>query len=159
MDEDGEDPKIKYRKIKYLLLNLSPLSPLTLLSLRPCSHASCLPQLVCRTAASCCAPLLLWCTCLLSAPAVCSVISRDAAASRPPVPPPLITPPPLIVPLSYLLSAWLSRSLSLRQCLLSAGASDSCCTTASSCAPLVPLLHSSWLSCSQQCSPKWTHNF
>ena len=45
MDEDGEGPKIKYRKIKYLLLHFMPSLPLTLPSLCPYSHASCLLRL------------------------------------------------------------------------------------------------------------------
>jgi hypothetical protein len=46
MDEDSEGPKIKSRKIQYLLLHFMPLLPPTLLSLCPCSHASYLPWLV-----------------------------------------------------------------------------------------------------------------
>ncbi len=95
----------------------------------------------CHAAASCFALLLLWCARLLSALAVCCVTSCHAAASLPPVPPSFIAPPPLITPLSYLLSGWMLHCLSLRQCLLSASFSDSCCVEASGCAPLVPPVH------------------
>jgi hypothetical protein len=79
MDEDGEGPKIKHRKITYLLLNLTPLPPPTLPSLRPHSHASCLPQLVLAL------PLVL-----------CRLPSGGVSIC-----PPLVAPPPLIVPLFF----------------------------------------------------------
>jgi hypothetical protein len=46
LDEDSEGQKIKYGKIKYLLLHFMPLLPPTLPSLHPHSHASLLPWLV-----------------------------------------------------------------------------------------------------------------
>jgi hypothetical protein len=52
------------------------------------------------TAASCLAPLLLWCGCLLSALAVCHVTSCHATAPPPTASPPLIALLPLIAPLS-----------------------------------------------------------
>jgi hypothetical protein len=109
-----------------------PSLPLTLLSFHPCSHASCLPQLVvmlpvilrCLSflsrncllsgGASTCpplvappplfiAPLLLWCTCLLSALAIGPVTS-------PQLPPPIC----------------LHLRLSLHHCLSSCPSHASC---------------------------------
>jgi hypothetical protein len=68
MDEDGEGPRIKYRKIEYLLLNFMPLLPPTLPSLRPCSHAS--PMLCCH----CCCCCLHLCCCRLVVVVVVIVI-------------------------------------------------------------------------------------
>jgi hypothetical protein len=79
MDEDGESLKIKYRERKYLLLKFTPSSPLTLPSLHPCSHASCLPQLVVML------PLVL-----------CHLPSGGASIC-----PPLVAPPHLVVPLFF----------------------------------------------------------
>ena len=71
--------KKKYRKITYLLLNFTPLLHPTLPSLHPCSHASCLPQLVAVL------PLVLHC------------LPLKGTSSCPP----LIAPPPLVVPLFF----------------------------------------------------------
>jgi hypothetical protein len=79
MEEDGEGLKIKYRKVKYLLLNFTPSLPPTLPSLHPCSHASCLPQLVVMM------PLVL-----------CRLPSGGASIC-----PPLVAPPHLVVPLFF----------------------------------------------------------
>jgi hypothetical protein len=79
MDEDGEGPKIKHRKIKYQLLNFTPSLPQTLPSLCPHPHASCLPQLVVLL------PLVL-----------CHLPPGGASIC-----PPLGTPPPLVVPLFF----------------------------------------------------------
>ncbi len=117
----------------------------------PCVHLSLSPHLsLCSSS--------LWCARLLSTPAVCRVNSSYAAASHLPVPLLLIAPPPLIAPLSCLLSGWLSHCLSLRQHLLSISTYNSRRAIVSSCAPLVPLIHSGWSSCSQQHCPKWTHS-
>jgi hypothetical protein len=87
MDEDGEGPKIKFRKIKYLLLHFTPLLPLTLPSLHPCSHVSCLPQLVAVL------PLVLQPLSFLS----CHHLPSGGAS----ICPPLVVPLPLIVPLFF----------------------------------------------------------
>ncbi len=79
MDEDGEGQKIKYRKITYLLLNFTQLLPLTLPSLRPCFHASCLPWLV-----------------VVLSLVLCRLPSGGATIF-----PPLIAPPPLVMPLFF----------------------------------------------------------
>jgi hypothetical protein len=78
----------------------------------------------------------------------CCISSCHTATSRPPSPPPLITVLPLVVPPSRLLSGWLLHCLSSRRCLPSTGTCGSRCTITSSCAPLVHLVHSGWLSCS-----------
>ncbi len=118
-------------------------------SVRLCLH---LPT-SCRVATSCHAPLLLWCPHLFSTQAFCCITPHHAATSHIPAPLLLTTPPPLIVSLLCLLSGWLLRCLSSCQCLLSTGTSNYCCTLASCCAHLVPLVHSGWLSCS--CSLWW----
>jgi hypothetical protein len=64
------------------------------------------------------------------------VTSCHTTASHPPAPPPLIAPPSLIMPLSRLLSGWLSCHLLSRRRLPSACASASQRTATSCCAPL-----------------------
>ncbi len=78
----------------------------------------------------------------LSTLAGCRIASRHATATHPPVPLPLIAPPPLIVPLSCLLSGWLSHCLLSHRRLPSACASASHCTATYYHAPLMPLF---WL--------------
>jgi hypothetical protein len=129
MDEDVEGSKIKYRKIKYLLSYFMPSSPPTLPSLGPCSHASCLPQLVgmlplvfrhlrlllCHRilsdGASTCPPLIA----LL--PLVVPLFFSGAAASCPPrlfvVSPLIMPPPPVCLCLHLSLHHRLSSCLSL----------------------------------------------
>jgi hypothetical protein len=96
----------------------------------------------CCTAASCRAPILLWCGCLLSSPAVCCVTSCHTAASRPPAPLPSFATTLFIAPLSRQLSGWLLHCLSSQRRLLFTGASNSRHATASCCTSLVPCVHS-----------------
>ncbi len=79
MNEDGEGSKIKYRKITSLLLNFILSLPPTLPSLRPYSHASCLPQLV----------------------VVLPLVLRHLPSGCASICPPFIALPPLIVPLFF----------------------------------------------------------
>jgi hypothetical protein len=64
----------------------------------------------------------------------CCIASCHTAASRPPVPPPLIALPPLTAPLLRLLSGWLSRHFSSRRHL------PSTCASTSHHTPLAPLV-------------------
>jgi hypothetical protein len=176
MDEDGEGPIIKYRKINYSFFISChcclQLCQVSVLALRPLVRPSWL---------SCC----LWSS---AASAFCY-----ATNSCPVAPPPvhlllchrlLLCPSsslvrlPLVRPgclLCHLLScrrlpatcASISHCTTTSHCaplmpffwlvavsplitpdLPSVSASNSCCTIASCCAPLVPLVHSGWLSCS-----------
>jgi hypothetical protein len=77
---------------------------------------------------------------LLSTLAGCCVASHHATASCQPAPPPLIALLSLIVPLSRLLSGWMSRHLSSHRCLPSACPSASKRTPTYYCAPLTPLV-------------------
>ncbi len=149
------------------------LSPPTLQSLCPCSHAShlawlavVLPLVLYRLSfssrhrppsggTSTCPPLVTPPHLILPlffSGVVASCLPWLFVVSplvmHPPAPPPIITPQPLITSLSCHLSGWLSHRLSSCRCLPSAGASNSCHLVSSCCAPLVPLVHSGWLLCS-----------
>jgi hypothetical protein len=87
MDEDGEGPKIKCRKIKCLLQHFMPSLPPTLPRLHSHSHASCQPQLVVVLPLFLCRLSFLSCHCLPFGGASIS--------------PYLIVPPPLVVPLFF----------------------------------------------------------
>jgi hypothetical protein len=125
MDEDGEGPNIKYRKIEYSLPHFMPSLPPTLLSLCPHSHASCLPWLVVVL------PLVIRPLRFLS----CHHLPSGGTSTCPL----LLKPLPLIIPPFF--SGALAPCLLLsHRCFLSACTSASHCTATSHCAPLASLV-------------------
>jgi hypothetical protein len=158
------------------MLNFTPLLPPTLLSLRPCSHAFSLPQLVVvlplvlpylpSGGTSICPPLVAL------PPLVVPLFFSGVLASLPPwlfVMSLLIMPPPPVCLRLHLSShCHLSSRTSCTSCpagccVASYYANASCMLLPPTLVapsplvvPLLCLVHSGWLSCSQQCCPKWT---